>query len=90
MFVADFFPMNDAEPGVRLMRVDTDPVGLLLMVCALRTGRLPKVRRAALEARAVPADRLEVELTESGVMRDAEVAVAELTTLKIDRSFVAA
>ena len=48
----------------------------------LRTGRLPGVLRAALEASGVPADRLEVELTESGMMRDAEVAVAELTALR--------
>ncbi len=37
---------------------------------------------AALEASGVPADRMEVELTESGMMRDAEVAVAELTALR--------
>jgi len=48
----------------------------------LRTGRLPGVLSDALRASGVPAEQFEVELTESGMMRDAEVAVAELTELR--------
>jgi len=48
----------------------------------LRTGQLPRVISAALQASGVPAGSFEVELTESGMMRDAEVAVAELTALR--------
>lgn len=48
----------------------------------LRTGRLPAVLAAALAAHDVPAACLEVELTESGMMRDPEVAVAELGAIR--------
>jgi diguanylate cyclase (GGDEF)-like protein len=48
----------------------------------LRTGRLPGVIAAALAAHRLPADRLEVELTESGLMADPEVAVARLKAVR--------
>ena len=48
----------------------------------LRTGRLPGVIAAALAAHRLPAERLEVELTESGMMADPEVAVAQLKAVR--------
>ena len=48
----------------------------------LRTGRLPAVIASALAAHGLTAEQLEVELTESGMMQDPEVAVAQLRAVR--------
>jgi len=71
-----------ALAALRALGHDDCVMSVNLSCQQLRTGRLPAVVAAALAAHGVPASQLEVELTESGMMLDPEVAVAELKAVR--------
>jgi EAL domain-containing protein (putative c-di-GMP-specific phosphodiesterase class I) len=57
-------------------------VSVNLSAQQLSDGRLPELIEAALARHGVPAERLEVELTESGLMHDPELALAVLRAIR--------